>query len=37
MALALLALGSCTNANSSDDQRHDGFYGGVGGGITRVP
>ncbi len=34
--LFCLALAGCAgDGNSSDDHRHDGFYGGVSGGLTR--
>jgi hypothetical protein len=41
LALALLACvfvaGCAGSANSSDDERRGGFYGGVSGGMTRLP
>ncbi len=33
----LLLLAACkTAADKSDADRHDGFYGGVSGGVTRL-
>jgi hypothetical protein len=36
--LLLLLLAAChANADKSDEHRHDGLYGGVSGGVTRLP
>jgi hypothetical protein len=37
LGLVLLLAACNTNADKSDDHRHDGLYGGVSGGITRLP
>lgn len=39
LALGLLLLldGCSATADKSDDNRRDGFYGGVSGGVTRLP
>jgi len=37
LGLLLLLAGCNANADKSDDHRHDGFYGGVSGGVTRLP
>lgn len=39
LALGLLVLlaGCNANADKSDDHRHDGPYGGVSGGVSRLP
>ena len=36
--LVCLVVASCANSgNASDDERRGGFYGGVNGGMTRLP